>query len=94
MSDTIWSREKPTDPGYYWFWTGVHGGFYGHVPWIVYVDADGYFWEIGEGGRRSVHGAFPGYCQGPLPVPPCHDAHAWATGDAGFFSRLLKESGG
>jgi hypothetical protein len=72
VSDTTWSPEQPTDPGYYWFWTGVEGNFQNHAPCIVYVDAYGYFWEIGEGGRRSVDGAFPGYCQGPLPMPPRH----------------------
>jgi hypothetical protein len=69
MTETVWSTKKPTHPGYYWFWTGVEGNFQGHAPQIVYVDAYGYFWEIGEGGRRSVQGSFPGYCHGPVVAP-------------------------
>jgi hypothetical protein len=72
MIHLAWSPEVPTHPGYYWFWDGVEGNFHGHAPHIVHVDASGYVWEIGEGGRRSVQEAFPGYCVGPLSVPPRH----------------------
>lgn len=67
-----WSREKPTQPGWYWWRMSEHTRT---APVEIAADEDGVFWKLGPGSpKKADHGEWLG------PLTPKSAKAAWEAG--------------